>query len=63
MTGGLLDYAFEAAQLRRDTGCTPAEALEIVVASYEPEPEPPKSNVIRMSDFARRREDKTIGAL
>jgi hypothetical protein len=54
MSGGLLAIAFEAAQLQHDTGCTADEAFEIVKASYEPEPEPPKSNVIYGVDFSRR---------
>ena len=63
MTGGLLAIVFEAAQLQKDTGCTVDEAFEIVKASYEPKPEPPKSNVFRMSDFVRRKDENTIGAL
>ena len=55
MTGGLLDYVFEAAQLHRDTGCTIDEAFEIVKASYEPEP--PVSNVIYGVDFTKGRRD------
>ena len=35
MTGGLLDYVFEATELVRDTGCTPDEAYEIVIAAHE----------------------------
>lgn len=35
VSGGLLDYVFEAAELVRDTGCTPDEAYEIVIAAHE----------------------------
>jgi hypothetical protein len=34
MSGGLLDYAFEAAELSRDTGCTADEAFVIVNAAH-----------------------------
>jgi hypothetical protein len=60
MTGGIFGYLFEAAALQRETGVTFDEALQIVDAAHTPEPE---SNVVRMSDYVRRKDEKTIGAL
>jgi hypothetical protein len=52
MTGGLLDYVFEASNIVRESGVTFDQALEIVHAAHAPEPE---SNVIYSVDFSRRR--------
>jgi hypothetical protein len=60
MTGGLLDYVFEAAEIVRESGVTFDDAMAIVHAKHEPEPE---SNVIRMADYVRQRAEKTTGAL
>jgi len=63
MTGGIFHYLFEAQNVIRETGVTFDEAMSIVHAAHEPEPEPPKSNVFRMSDYVRRTDEKTIVAL
>lgn len=62
MTVGLLDCVFEVSRVVRETGVTFDEAKEIVYAALEPKPEP-ESNIVRMSDYVRRMEEKTIGAL
>jgi len=51
MTGGLVDYIFEATKVVRESGVTFDEALEIVHTKYQPAPE---SNVIYGVDFSRR---------
>lgn len=53
MTGGLLDYVFEASRVIRETGVTFDEALAIVHTAHQPEPES-ESNVIYGVDFSRR---------
>jgi hypothetical protein len=35
MTGGLLDYIFEAAELSRDTGISADEAIKMVYAMHD----------------------------
>jgi hypothetical protein len=60
MTGGIFSYLFEAQDVIRQTGVTFDEALAIVHAAHAPEPE---SNVIRMADYVRQKDEKTIGAL
>jgi hypothetical protein len=51
MTGGLLDYVFEAAKVVSESGVTFDQALEIVHTKHQPAPE---SNVIYGVDFSRR---------
>jgi hypothetical protein len=53
MTGGLVDYIFEAAKVVRESGVTFDQALEIVQAAHAPEPE---SNVIYGVDFMKTKE-------
>lgn len=54
MTGGLVDYLFEATKVVSESGVTLDEALEIVQAAHAPEPE---SNVIYGVDFTKGRRD------
>jgi hypothetical protein len=56
MTGGLLAYIFEAAELQRDTGCTADEAFEIVHAAhaYEERDEPETIGNVIYVDFRPR---------
>lgn len=52
MSGGLLDYVFEAQNVIRDTGVTFDEALAIVHAAHLPPP--PELNVVFGVDFANK---------